>query len=167
MKLRVQHVKCILSFREDETKVKIRMFDLFRPKDVYIRQLQVRMRISAINSPTPQWLVRGASSGLRGCRRRRSSKIGRRIQTLNTTFMLTSMLVFGSKFAVQIKCHSKTLDCFKERRWGWWWGEGGTRQFVDRIIRGQNNSSTDHETTRRYYMNKLVDTFILSQLTSK
>ena len=28
------------------------------------------------------------------------------------------MPVFGSKFAVQIKCHSKTLDHFKERRWG-------------------------------------------------
>ena len=38
-------------------------------------------------------------------------------KTLNTTFLLTSMLVFGSKFAVQIKCHSKTLDRFKERRW--------------------------------------------------
>ena len=39
------------------------MFDLFRRKaDVYIRQLQVRMRIFAINSPV---LVNGASSGLR------------------------------------------------------------------------------------------------------
>ena len=35
---------------------------------------------------TPKWLVCGASSGLRGCRRRRSSKIGGQIQTLNTTF---------------------------------------------------------------------------------
>ena len=112
------------------------MFDLFRHKaDVYIRQLQVCIHISAINSPTPKRLVGGASSGLRVCRRRRSSKIGGRIQTLNTTFLLTSMPVFGSKFAVQIKCHSKTLDCFKERRWGWWWG--GTRQFVDRTIRRQ------------------------------
>ena len=43
------------------------MVDLFRPKpDVYIRQLQVCMHISAINSPTPQRLVPGASSGLRG-----------------------------------------------------------------------------------------------------
>ena len=95
------------------------MFDLFRRKaDVFIRQLQVRMRISAINSPTTQRLVRRASSGLRGCRRWRLSKIGGRIQTLNTTFLLTSMPVFGSKFAVQIECHSKTLDHFKERRWG-------------------------------------------------
>ena len=121
VKLRVWHVKCILSFREDETKVKIQMVDLFRRKpDVYIRLLQVRTSISAINSPTPQRLVCGASSGLRGCRRRRSSKIRGRIQTLNTTFLLTSMPVFGSKFAVQIKCHSKTLDHFKERRRGWW-----------------------------------------------
>ena len=67
---------------------------------------------------TPQRLVRGASSGLRGCRGRRSSKIGRRIHTLKTTFLLTSMPVFSSKFAVQIKCHSKTLERFKERRWG-------------------------------------------------
>ena len=52
VKLRVRHVKCILSFREDETKVKIQMADLFlRKLDVYIRQLQVCMRISAINSP--------------------------------------------------------------------------------------------------------------------
>ena len=126
VKLRVRHVKCILSFREDKTKVKIQMLDLFlRKADVYIRQLQVRMRISAINSPTPQRQVRGASSGLRGCRRRRSSKIGGRIQTLNTTFLLTSMPIFGSKFAVQIKCHSKTLDRYKERRLGWWWVGGG------------------------------------------
>ena len=41
-------VKCILSFREDETKVKNQMFGIFlRKADVYIRQLQVRMRISA------------------------------------------------------------------------------------------------------------------------
>ena len=137
------------------------MVDLFRrKKDVYIRQLHVRMRISAINSPTPQLLVRGASSGLRGCRRRRSSKIDGRIQTLNTTFLLTSMPVFGSKFAVQIKCHSKTLDDLKERRWGWWWGENKT-------ICRKNNSSTDCETTHRHFMRQLVDTFILSQLTSK
>ena len=135
MKLRVRHIKCVLSLREDETKEKIQMFDLFC-RNVYIRQLQIRMHISTINSPNPQWLVRGASSGLRGCRRRRSSKIGRRIQTLNTTFLQTSMPVFGSKFAVQIKCLSKTLDCFKERRWEWWLG-GGTRQFVDRTIRRQ------------------------------
>ena len=138
------------------------MFDLFRRKaDVYIRQLQVCMRISAINSPTPQRLVRGASSGLRGCRRRRSSKNRRGIQTLNTTFLLTSMPVFGSKFAVQIKCHNKTLDCFiilrKED------GGGGGHK----TIRRQNNSSTDRETTRRHFMRQLVDTFILSQLTSK
>ena len=51
MKLQVRHVKCILSFREDETKVKIQMVDLFLCKpDVYIRQQQVPMRISAINS---------------------------------------------------------------------------------------------------------------------
>ena len=142
--------------REDVTKVKIQMFDFFRRKaGVYIRQLQVRMRISATNSPTPQQLVHGASSGLRGCRRQRSSKIGRRIQTLNTTFLLTSVQVFGSKFAVQIKCHSKTLDRFQERRWGWLWGGG------------QDNSSTDCETTCRHFMRQLVDTFILSQLSSK
>ena len=142
------------------------MCDLFRRKaDVYIRQLQVRMRISAINFPTPQWLVRGASSGLRGCRRRRLSKIGGRIQTLNTTFLLTSMPAFGSKFAVQIKCHSKTLDHFKERRWGWWCvcvcGGG------NKTILRQNNSSTDCETTHRHFMRQLIDTFILSQLTNK
>ena len=67
----------ILSFRKDETQVKIQMFDIFHRKpDVYIRQLQVRMRISAINSPTPQRLVRRASSGLMGCRRRRLKSVG-------------------------------------------------------------------------------------------
>ena len=97
MKLRVRHVKCILSFREEETKVKIQMFDLFHRKaDVYKRQLQVRMGISAINSPTPQRLVCGASSGLRGCRRWRSSKIGGQIQTLNTTFLTCTLPNSGS-----------------------------------------------------------------------
>ena len=43
------------------------MVELFlRKRDVYIRKLHVRMRISAIYSPTPQRLVHGASSGLRG-----------------------------------------------------------------------------------------------------
>ena len=43
------------------------MVSLFlRKPDVYIRQMQVRMSISAINSPTPQGLVRRASSGLGG-----------------------------------------------------------------------------------------------------
>ena len=85
MKLRVRHVKCILSFREEETKVKIQMVDLFHRKpDVYIRQLQVRKRISAINSPTPQ-----LPSGLFA---EPPSGLGGRIQKLNT-FLLTSMLV--------------------------------------------------------------------------
>ena len=40
------------SFREDETKVKIQLVDLFHRKlDVYTKQLQVHMRISVINSP--------------------------------------------------------------------------------------------------------------------
>ena len=39
----------------------------------------------------------------------------RRIQKLNT-FLLTSMLVFGSTFSVQIKCHSKIL--FKGKKIG-------------------------------------------------
>ena len=103
VKLRVRDVKWILSFREDETKIKIQLVGLFlRKPDVYIRQLQVHMRISAINSPTPRRLVRGASSGLRGCTRRRSSKIGGRIQKLNTPFLLTQMPFIGSTFAVQI-----------------------------------------------------------------
>ena len=52
VKLWVRYVKCILSFRKDQTKLKIQMVDLFlRKPDVYIRQLQVHMRISAINSP--------------------------------------------------------------------------------------------------------------------
>ena len=42
-----------LTFREDETKVKIHLVDLFhRKRDVYTKQLQVHMRISVINSPT-------------------------------------------------------------------------------------------------------------------
>ena len=52
-KRRVRHVKCIFSFREDETKVKIQLVDSFHGKpDVYTKQLQVRMLISVINSPT-------------------------------------------------------------------------------------------------------------------
>ena len=95
--------------------VKIQMVDLFHgTPDVYIRQLQVRMRISGINSPAA--CFRGACSGLRGCRRQRSSIKGGRIQTLNTTFLPTSMLVIGSTFAAQIKCQSKTWDRFKERK---------------------------------------------------
>ena len=50
--------------------------------------------------------------------------------------LLTSMPVFGSKFAVQIKCHSKTLDRLRKEDGG---GGGGgeqdkssTEQFVDR-----------------------------------
>ena len=42
--------------------------------------------------------------------------------------LLTSMPVFGTKLAAKIKCHSKTLDRFKERKygwWWWWWGGGG------------------------------------------
>ena len=117
--------------------VKIQMVDLFRRKpDVYIRQLQVRMRISVIIFPTPQRLVRGASSGLRGCRRWKTSNIGRRIQKLNTTFLLRPMPVFDSTFAVQIKCHSKTLDRFKERKPVWWgrgWGGGGGGGVLERL----------------------------------
>ena len=30
--------------------------------------------------------------------------------------LLTSMLVFGTTFAAKIKCHSKTLDRFKEKK---------------------------------------------------
>ena len=130
VKLRVQHVKCILSFREDETKAKIQLIALFRrfhrKPDINIRQLQVRMRISAINSPTPQWLVCGASSGLRGCRRQRSSKIGGRIQTLNTTFLLTSMQVFGTTFAAKLNVTARHWILLrKENRGGGGGGGGG------------------------------------------
>ena len=37
----------------------------------------------------------------------------------------------------------------------------------NKTIRRQNNLSTDRETTRRHFMRQLVDTFILSQWTSK
>ena len=115
VKLRVRHVKCILSFREDETTVRCLIF--FVAKRMSISSDSCKYACASLQL-TPQRLVHGASSGLRGCRRRRLSKIGERIQPLNTTFLLTSMPVFGSKSAVQIKCHSKTLDRFKERRWG-------------------------------------------------
>ena len=131
-KLRDQHVKCILSFREDETKVKIQMFDLFRRKaDVYIRQLQVRMLISPINSPTPQRLVRGASSGLRGCRQPRSSKIGRRIQTLTITFLLTLMPVFGPNLLSKLNVTARHWIVLRKEDGvvvvvGGWWGGNKT-----------------------------------------
>ena len=90
------------------------MVDLFLCKlDVYIRALQVGMRIYAINSPA------ACSRNLlwtQGVQTTEIVQIGRRIQKLNTTFLLTPMPVFGSTFAVQIKCHSKTLDRFKERK---------------------------------------------------
>ena len=93
------------------------MVNLFHRKpDVYIRQLQVCMCFSAINSPTPQQLVPGSSEdsgGVGDCGRPKTG----RIQTLNTTFLPTSMPVFGYTFAVQIKCHSKTWDRFKERKY--------------------------------------------------
>ena len=91
MKLPVRHVKCILSFRKDETKVKIQMVDFFHRKpDVHIRQLQVRMRISAINSPA------ACSQSLlwtQGVQTTEIVQIGGRIQKSNTTFLLTPMQV--------------------------------------------------------------------------
>ena len=100
VKLCVRHVKCILSFREDKTRVKIQLVDLFHHKpDVYIRQLQVRMRIYAMNSPAAclrslLWTPGVQTTDI--------VQIGRRIQKLNTTFLLTPMPVFGPTFAVQI-----------------------------------------------------------------
>ena len=91
MKLPVRHVKCILSFRKDETKVKIQMVDFFHRKpDVHIRQLQVRMRISAINSPA------ACSQSLlwtQGVQTTEVVQIGGQIQKSNTTFLLTPMQV--------------------------------------------------------------------------
>ena len=82
----------------------MQMVNLFLHKpDVYIRQLQVCMRISAINFPTPQRV-----------QTMEIVQIGGQIQ--NTTFLLKPMPVFGSTFAVQIKCHSKTLDRYKDRK---------------------------------------------------
>ena len=89
------------------------MVDHFlRKPDVYIRQLQVRMPIYAINCPATcsrslLW-TQGVMTEI--------IQICGRIQKLNTTFLHTPMPVFGSTFAVQIKCHSKTLDRFKERK---------------------------------------------------
>ena len=61
------------------------MVHLFlRKPDVYIRQLQVGMHISAINFPTPQQLVRRALLWTQGMQTTEIVQIGWRIQKLNT-----------------------------------------------------------------------------------
>ena len=86
--------KMHLSFREDETRVKMQIVDLFHHKpDVYIRQLQVPMCISAIQLPSALFGEPPLDSGV--------VDNGDRPE---------------STFAVKIKCHSKTLDRLKERK---------------------------------------------------
>ena len=107
-------VTFLVSFREDETKVKMQLVDLFHCKtDVYTKQLQVRMLISVINSPAACSRSCLWTQGVSTTEFVQNWRANSDIEHHN---LLTSMPVFGTTFAARIKCHSKTLDRFKERK---------------------------------------------------